>query len=212
MKRYLVVEGPIGVGKTTLARKLADARTARFIGERLDENPLIERFYDDREGNAFQTQLFFLASRFRQQHLLRHRDLPEGPCVCDYLFAKDRLFAHLNLSGQERDLYDQLHALLAPQVPRPDLVVYLQATTDELLHRIESRNIDYERQMEHDYLDRVNEAYKQYFFDYAETPLLVINTTDINFADHPDDFDDVLRHIDECGSGTLYYQPPSSRG
>lgn len=211
MKRYLVVEGPIGVGKTTLARKLADARSARFIGERLDENPLIERFYDDREGHAFQTQLFFLASRFRQQHLLRHRDLPEGPCVCDYLFAKDRLFAHLNLKGDERDLYDQLHGLLAPQVVRPDLVVYLQATTDELLHRIHSRGIDYERQMERDYLDRVNEAYKQYFFDYVESPLLVINTTDINFADHPDDFDDVLRHIDEHGSGTLYYQPPSSR-
>jgi len=103
-------------------------------------------------------------------------------------FGRLRSFA-----GQERELYDQLHALLAQQVPRPDLVVYLQATTDELLHRIESRNIDYERQMERDYLDRVNEAYKQYFFDYAETPLLVISTTDINFVDHPDDFDDVLR-------------------
>jgi deoxyguanosine kinase len=211
MHHHIVVEGPIGVGKTTLARMLAEELGARLVAEALDENPLLPRFYQDPVGQALQTQLFFLVSRFRQQQVLSHVYRPEGPCVCDYLFAKDRLFADLNLAADELTLYRQIYQLLSPQLARPDLVVYLQATTDELLHRIKSRAIDYERRIDKAYVERLNEAYKAFFFDYDASPLLVINTTDINFVDRREDFADLLRHIREVRAGTVYYQPLSSR-
>ena len=211
MRHHIVVEGPIGVGKTTLARMLAEELGARLVAEALDENPLLPRFYQDPAGQAFQTQLFFLVSRFRQQQLLGQVYLPEGPCVCDYLFAKDQLFAGLNLTSEELALYRQIYQLLSPQLTRPDLVVYLQASTHELLHRIDSRAIPYERGIDKDYVERLNEAYKSFFFDYDASPLLVINTTDINFVDRREDFADLLRHIRDVRAGTIYYQPLSSR-
>jgi deoxyguanosine kinase len=211
MHHHIVVEGPIGVGKTTLARMLAEELGARLVAEALDENPLLPRFYEDPEGQALQTQLFFLVSRFRQQQVLSQLYLREGPCVCDYLFAKDRLFADLNLAADELTLYRQIYQLLSPQLARPDLVVYLQASTEELLRRIHSRAIPYERGIDKGYVERVNEAYKSFFFDYDESPLLVINTTDINFVDRREDFDDLLHHIREVRAGTVYYQPLSSR-
>ena len=192
---YVVIEGVIGAGKTTLARMLSDELDARPVLEEFEENPFLERFYADRERWAFQTQLAFLASRFRQQKELGNLDLFHQVVVSDYSFDKDRIFAHQTLSGDELQLYESLYRLMEPNTPTPDLVVYLRSSVDRLMANIEKRDRSYERNMERSYIETINEAYDQYFRHYGKSPLLVVNTTDLDFVENEGDFDAVLQHI-----------------
>ena len=180
--RYIVVEGPIGVGKTTLARLLAEEWQARMVLEQVDDNPFLRRFYDEPDKYAFQAQLFFLLTRYRQQQELAQQDLFRQSLVADYLFAKDQLFAQINLDADELALYRQLFHLLGARLPKPDLVVYLQARPDVLMARLRKRVRDYERHITPEYVQRIAEAYKDFFFHYEETPLLVVNCSEIDFV------------------------------
>lgn len=185
---YIVVEGAIGVGKTTLARMLQDHFQTNLILEVFEENPFLARFYESRARYAFQTQMFFLLSRYRQQREQVPRFLTKGPLVSDYMFAKDWLFAQLNLSGDEWDVYAQIHTALAQQIPAPDLIVYLQASTDVLIGRITQRDRPYERDMDRAYIDALRLAYERYFAKEHDVPVLVIDTNDLNFVTNRDDF------------------------
>ncbi len=189
MKRnpYIAIEGPIGVGKTTLARILGDAFHAEVLLEAFEENPFLSRFYMDRERYAFQTQLFFLLSRYRQQSQAVPAALARGPLVSDYLFAKDWLFAHLNVRDDELAVYEQLYAALSERVILPDLVVYLRASTDVLMQRIALRDRPYERAMSREYIEEVCRAYEQFFSAYDEAPLLVMDTDRLDFVHSPRD-------------------------
>lgn len=205
--RYVVVEGPIGVGKSTLARKLADAFKARLVSEPVAENPFLEQFYRDRRKFAFQTQLFFLTARYQQQQELAQPDLFAKAIVSDYLFARDRIFAYLNLDDAELAMYEKVYRMVEPTVPRPDLVVYLQASADVLRERVRRRARGAERYLEAEYLDEVVQAYNTFFFHYSESPLLVVNTNDIDFVANAEDYADLLREIRGMGRGTQYYVP-----
>ncbi len=205
--RYLVIEGPIGVGKTTLAERLGARLDARLVLERVEDNPFLKSFYSDRRATAFQTQLFFLLSRYRQQESLTQDDLFAELTISDYFFLKDRLFARLNLTPEELDLYDQVYRLLGPRVPRPDLVVYLQADTDTLLRRIESRGREYERDLTVEYLEEVNRAYNDLFFHYDEGPLLVVRTEEIDPVHDPADLEELIRQLRQPLAGTRHYIP-----
>jgi deoxyadenosine/deoxycytidine kinase len=209
--RYIVVEGPIGVGKTSLARILADELGARTILERVDDNPFLGRFYDDPEKHAFQAQLFFLLTRYRQHQELAQQDLFRQNLVADYLFAKDHLFAQVNLDADEFGLYRQLYQLLGARLPKPDLVVYLQARLDVLLARLRKRARDYERRITPEYVQRIAEAYQDFFFHYEDTPLLVVNCSEIDFVAHPEHTADLIREIREMGQGVQHYIPLGSR-
>jgi len=209
--RYIVVEGPIGVGKTTLARLLTEEFQARLILERVDENPFLRRFYEEGQRYAFPTQLFFLLTRYRQQQELAQQDLFRQSMVADYLFAKDRIFAQINLDADELALYRQLYSLLDARLPKPDLVVYLQARPDVLVERLRKRARDYERYVTREYLERIAEAYREFFFYYDETPLLVVNSSDIDFVAHSDEMQDLIREIREMGPGVQHYIPLGSR-
>jgi deoxyguanosine kinase len=209
--RYIVVEGPIGVGKTTLARVLAEELAARAVLEQVDDNPFLERFYDDPRPHAFQTQLFFLLSRYRQQCELAQQDLFNQSTVADYLFAKDQIFAQANLDADELALYRQLYALLGSRLPKPDLVVYLQARADVLMERLRKRDRDYERRISPEYVKRIAEAYRDFFFYYDETPLLVVNSSAVDFVAHSEQLDDLMREIRTMGQGVQHYIPLGSR-
>ena len=209
--RYIVVEGPIGVGKTTLARVLAEDWQARAVLEQVDDNPFLRRFYAEPEKAAFQAQLFFLLTRYRQQQELAQQDLFRQSLVADYLFAKDLLFAQINLDSDELALYRQLFNMLGARLPKPDLVVYLQARPDVLMARLRKRSRDYERQITPEYIRRVAEAYKDFFFHYEETPLLVVNCSEIDFVAHSEETEDLMREIREMGQGVQYYIPLGSR-
>jgi deoxyadenosine/deoxycytidine kinase len=209
--RYIVVDGPIGVGKTTLARLLADAFEARLVLEVVDENPFLKKFYERPRQYAFQTQLFFLLTRYRQQRELAQQDLFSQNTVVDYLFAKDQIFAQLNLDADELALYRQLFGLLDARLPKPDLVVYLQARADVLLSRLRKRDRDYERRIAPEYIGRVAEAYRDYFFYYDETPLLVVNSSDIDFVANSDEMADLIREIKGMGQGVQHYIPLGSK-
>ena len=177
---YIAIEGPIGVGKTTLARLLGESLGAELLLEVFEENPFLSAFYADRARYAFQTQIFFLLSRYRQQQKVVAEALARGPLVSDYLFAKDRLFARLNLSGDELAVYEQLYAALSERVRTPDLVVYLRARTDVLLQRIAYRDRSYERAISRDYIEDLRRAYDDFFASYTDAPLLVIDTDGID--------------------------------
>ncbi len=179
---YVAIEGPIGVGKTTLARILSRAFNSELLLEVFEENPFLSDFYADRQRYAFQTQIFFLLSRYRQQSDTIPRVLKSSPLISDYLFAKDRLFAHLNLQGDELTVYEQLHTALAVHIPTPDLVVYLQARTDVLMERIAFRDRPYERNMERRYIDDLRLAYEEFFAHYTEAPVLRLDTNDLNLV------------------------------
>jgi deoxyadenosine/deoxycytidine kinase len=209
--RYIVVEGPIGVGKTSLAHILAEEIGARTVLERVDDNPFLARFYEDPEKYAFPAQLFFLLTRYRQQRELAQQDLFRQTAVGDYLFAKDHLFAQVNLDADEFALYRQLFGLLDARIPKPDLVVYLQARVDVLLARLRKRARDYERRVTPEYIERIAEAYRNHFFHYEETPLLVVNCSEIDFVARSEHTTDLVREILGMGRGVQHYIPLGSR-
>jgi deoxyguanosine kinase len=205
--RYVVVEGVIGVGKTSLARLLSEHLQARLVLEEVEENPFLKDFYQDRERFAFQTQMHFLFSRYQQQRALRQMELFSERMVADYLFQKDRIFASLNLSDRELALYERLVVWLELEVMKPDVVVYLQASPDTLMSRIARRGRPYERDMEREYIRQLNEAYNHFFFHYTDSPLLVVNTNGIDFVNKSEDFEDLLKRIVSHREGTVYYTP-----
>jgi deoxyguanosine kinase len=210
--RFIAVEGPIGVGKTSLVDFLAGRLEARKVLEQ-SENPFLHDFYQDRAGAAFQCQLFFLLNRYRQQQELKQGSLFEQATVCDYVFAKDKIFAYLNLSDSELMLYEKLYGVLEEQVPHPDLVIYLQARDEVLMERIRRRQRDYEREIAEKYVAELNRAYNYFFFHYNRTPLLVIDTSDIDFVKSQEDLEEVLRQIQSMQRGVQYYIPlGSTRG
>lgn len=205
--RHIAIEGPIGVGKTSLAQILAERTGGRLVLEQPEENPFLQGFYAERKKHAFQTQLFFLLSRYQQQQALLQQDLFNQSTVADYLFAKDRIFAALTLDPAELALYHQIYDHLDPRVVRPDLVVYLQSRTEVLLARIRKRGRDYERGIDPSYLDALAKAYRDFFFHYEDTPLLVVNTSDIDFEANPEDLETLLSVIARHRKGTRHYVP-----
>jgi deoxyadenosine/deoxycytidine kinase len=208
--RYIVVEGPIGVGKTSLARRLADSVGSELLLEQAQENPFLARFYRDPRGAALPTQLFFLFQRAQQIDELRQSDFFERVRVADFLLEKDRLFAELTLDLAELKLYEQIFARLAIEAPPPDLVIYLQAPVDVLLGRIARRGIDYEQRIGRDYLERLMEAYARFFHHYDEAPLLIVNTADIDPVHNEADYQLLLQRIRSVRSGRHYYNPVSA--
>lgn len=207
--RYIVVEGVIGVGKTSLTKLLATRTSGRLNLEVVEENPFLTQFYQDRSAYAFQTQIFFLLSRYRQQQNLFQHDMFSATLISDYLFAKDRIFANLNLSDDELVLYNQLATILEQRVLKPDLVIYLQARTSVLLQRIRWRGRTFEQDMDEGYLNALNAAYSYFFHHYKDSPLLVVNTDNLDFVNVPGDFDLLFEQIAEKFNGTRYFAPDS---
>lgn len=208
--RSIAVEGPIGVGKTSFVELLAKKFEAHRVLERVD-NPFLRDFYSDKAGSAFQAQLFFLLSRYRQMQELAQRDLFRQITLCDYIFPKDKIFAYLNLDDSELLIYDKLYSMLEAQVPKPDLVIFLQADTERLIERIRRRKRDYEAEISEAYVAEVNKAYNYFFFNYTTTPLLVINTSEIDFVHQEKDLDDLVEQIRKMERGVQYYRPLASR-
>jgi deoxyguanosine kinase len=204
---YIALEGPIGVGKSTLAQVLARELNARLLLEEIDENPFLARFYEDPEKYAIPVQLYFLLTRYNQQRELMQHPLLERATVADYLFAKDRIFANLNLAPDELVLYEQVYKLLDAKMAKPDLVVYLLARVEVLAERLRRRNRDYERDISFEYLERVSTAYRDFFFYYDEAPLLVVDTSEIDFVNNTGDLADLIREIDRAGQGVQHYVP-----
>ena len=204
--KHIAVEGPIGVGKTSLVDLLAQRFDALKIMERT-ENPFLEDFYRDKPGSAFQAQLFFLLNRYQQQRELTQGDLFSQVTLSDYLFAKDKIFAYLNLDDSELMIYEKLYALLEQNIPRPDLVIYLQASDKVLLERIRRRSRDYEVGISERYVAELNRAYNYFFFHYTATPLLVIDTSDIDFVERVDDLNELVTQIEQMEKGVQYYIP-----
>jgi len=211
MFRYIVIEGPIGVGKTSLAEILAREFNARMVVEEPEENPFLKQFYQDRKKYAFQTQLFFLLNRFQQQKEIAQLDLFNQVTVSDYLFAKDRIFASINLDDHELALYTQIYQLLNGQIPTPDLIIFLQAKPEVLLHRIRSRGHSHEKEIELDYLKILTEAYNYYFFHYDQSPLLIVDTSEIDFVKRKEDLGQLIREITQMRKGTSYFIPKRSK-
>ena len=207
---YLAVDGPIGVGKTTLVERLCE----RFEGVKLLEdvgNPFLSDFYKDKAGTAFQTQLYFLLSRFKQQRDMHQLGLFDKLVLSDYTFDKDRIFAYLNLSDDELSLYDKLYKLLEPQVRTPDLMLYLVADVDTCLERVKRRQRSFERHLAGDYLAQLIDAYNHYFHYYDRSPLLVVDTRHIDFVQKSEDFEDLVKKLAKPVKGTEYYVPMGSR-
>ncbi len=182
---FIAVEGVIGVGKTTLAELLAQRRNARLVLEQFEENPFLPRFYEDKERYGFQTQLSFLASRFKQQQKLSSPDLFQSLTISDYIFEKDRIFAKLNLQHEELSLYDSIYNIMTGISARPDLVIYLQSSVERLMENIRKRGRKYEKHITPDYLRDLIDAYNHFFYHYNKSPLLIINVTETDFVDNP---------------------------
>ena len=210
-KNYIVVEGPLGAGKTSFAMLLAERLNGKTILEETEGNPFLADFYKDPIKFAFQTQLFFILRRFQRQEEINQIDIFKRVVISDFLFDKDRIFARLNLDDKEFNLYEQVFHLLKIRTLKPNLVIFLQARTDILKERIKKRNRDYEKTINIKYLDQINQAFNEYFFHYTETPLLVIDASEIDFVNVPSDLDNLISEIEKMEKGTKYYVPLGSR-
>jgi deoxyguanosine kinase len=205
--RFVVVEGPIGVGKTSLARRLAKTFGADLVLEQAEENPFLERFYRNPKAGALPTQLFFLFQRARQLEELQQQDLFAATRVGDYLLEKDRLFARLTLDNEEFGLYEQVYAKLAIRAPAPDLVIYLQAPVDVLMDRVARRGIRYEQQIERGYLEKLMEAYARFFHEYSASPLLIVNAAQVDFVGNDADYAQLVEQVLRTKRGRHYFNP-----
>jgi deoxyadenosine/deoxycytidine kinase len=203
--KYIAVEGVIGAGKTSLSRKIKDKLNAELIAEQFDVNPFLENFYSNRKRYAFQTQMFFLINRFKQQQELNQENLFTQYIVCDYLFEKDKIFAYLNLNEEELKLYETLFPLLARNLRKPDVVVYLQSSIDRLMYNIKKRNRRIERNLTRSYIEELSDAYNHFFFRYNATPLLIVNSTEIDFVNSEDDFNELFIQIFREDRGFIEY-------
>ena len=211
MHHYIVIEGPLGVGKTSLALMLAEKMNGQTLIEDVEKNPFLANFYQDPKRYGFQTQIFFLLRRYNQLLENTQIGLFKRITISDYLFDKDRVFAKANLDDNEFWLYEQLFQLLKKRIAPPDLVVFLQATTEVLIQRIKNRDRDYERGISFKYLEKINLAFNEFFFHYSDSPLLVVNASQIDFVNVPEDFEDLVKQIRGIKSGTQYYIPMSSK-
>jgi len=207
LAQYIAIEGVIGVGKTSLAELLADRLEAALMLEEAANNPFLTDFYKNQRRFAFPTQMFFLMSRYRQQQQLLERDLFMKRIITDYLYEKDGLFASVTLSDRELELYHKVASALKRDIPRPDLVIYLQASTPIIIKRIRKRNRPLEKAIDNDYIDALNDAYNSFFFNYSEAPLLVVKTDDIDFVNNPGHLDDLVEKIRKPQPHTMYYSP-----
>lgn len=203
----IAVDGNIGVGKTSLARMLAQHLDARLVDENVDENPFLERFYEDTGAYALQAQLVFLMNRYRQQLSLGQKELFSQLTVIDYIFARDKIFAHVNLTDDELGLYNRIASELEDKLVRPDIVVYLQASSETLFERIQLRGNPMERGISKDYLETLNDAFNHYFFNYSDTPLLIVNTDGMDFVNKEKHFQDLVQRIAEPVNGIELYVP-----
>jgi deoxyadenosine/deoxycytidine kinase len=202
--RYLVVEGVIGVGKTSLARLLGEILDARLLLEDHENNPFLEDFYRDPARYAFQTQMTFLISRYNQQQQIPQQDIFHRYLVADYLFAKDRIFARMNLDERELVLYERLMGFMEQEILKPDLVIYLQARVERLMNNIRLRNRYYEKNLSEDYIRQLSLAYQKFFLNYTDTPLLIINTTNLDFVNRPQDLELITEYLSKPIRGTVY--------
>ena len=207
---YIAIEGPIGVGKTSLAKLLSKRLSAKLILEKFEDNPFLSEFYNDPTRFAFQTQLFFLLQRYQQQQDIRQVDMFHNLLISDYMFIKDRLFASLNLDDKEMNLYDSIANMMERNVINPDLIIYLQADTATLMKNIDKRGRNFESNISYEYINELNEIYTVYFFRYNDTPLVIINTNNIDFVHNPGDLDQVIQYIKQPVSGTKFFNPSSS--
>ena len=206
---YVAIEGTIGVGKTSLANLLSEKLGAKLVLESFEGNPFLSDFYDDPERHAFQTQLWFLLQRYQQQQELRQIDMFQNLVITDYMFVKDRLFASLNLSEKEMSLYDTVANMMEKNVIHPDLVIFLQADTDTLMKNISRRGREFEKNRSEDYLDALNQVYNEYFFRYQDTPLVIINTNNIDFVNNNEDLEEMINYIRKPVAGTKFFNPIS---
>ena len=204
---YVAIEGTIGVGKTSLANLLSEKLTAKLVLEAFEDNPFLSDFYEDPERHAFQTQLWFLLQRYQQQQDLRQVDMFQNLVITDYMFVKDRLFASLNLNEKEMSLYDTVANMMERNVIHPDLVIFLQADTETLMKNIASRGREIEKNISEDYLDALNQVYNEYFFRYQDTPLVIINTNNIDFVNNHKDLEEVINYIRQPVTGTKFFNP-----
>ena len=204
---HIAIEGTIGVGKSSLAEILGVRLEAKLILEEFEENPFLADFYNNPDRFAFQTQLFFLLSRYRQLQELNQIDLFTKTLITDYMFVKDRLFAALNLNDKEMSLYNSVATILEKNVSVPDMVIFLQADTDRLMQNIKIRGREYEKNIDWKYIDALSQVYNEYFFRYDKCPLLIINTNDIDFVNNQDDLEEIVKFIRTPGEGTRYYNP-----
>ncbi len=209
--KYIAIEGVIGAGKTSLARKLKERLKSEIIFEQFEANPFLEKFYADRRRYAFQTQMFFLINRFTQQQQLNQENLFSDYLICDYIFEKDKIFAYLNLTGEELKLYETIFPLLSRNLRKPDLVVFLQSSVDRLMYNIKKRNRKIERNLTTNYIEELSEAYTQFFFRYTTTPLLIVNSTEIDFVQSENDFGELFKQIFREDRGLIEYFKPETR-
>ncbi len=209
---FIAIEGVIGAGKTSLAKKIKEKLDAELILEQFDVNPFLEKFYGDRKRYAFQTQMFFLINRYKQQQELNQENLFTQFLVSDYLFEKDRIFAYLNLNGEELKLYESIFPLLSRNLRKPDLVIYLQSGVERLMYNIKKRSRKIERNLTRNYIEELSDAYNHFFFRYTTTPLLIVNSTEIDFVNSENDFEELYRQIFREDRGmTEYFQPETRR-
>lgn len=205
--RYIAIEGPIGVGKTALARRLAESLSAHLVLEEVEENPFLERFYRDGRTAALPAQMFFLFARARQIEQLRQSDLFTSVQISDYLFTRDRLFAELNLDAEELKLYDQIVDNLAVDAPVPDLVIYLQASVDAIMNRLARRNSRYDRYVDRNYVEKLTDAYARFFHSYDEGPLLIVNASQIDPVNNAADYEQLFQQIERTTGGRHFFNP-----